>query len=56
MKGRSHTVYRSYQNLNHYFMPSAQNGDASDYDTSGHMARPPIEDIAAWCLDDRPET
>lgn len=56
LKGRSHTVYRSYQNLNHYFMPSAQNGDASDYDTSGHMARPPIEDIAAWCLDDRPET
>ncbi|MCH5264686.1 MAG: DUF3887 domain-containing protein [Lachnospiraceae bacterium] len=49
LKGRSHIAYRSYKNLNHYFLPTRQQKDATDYDGSAVMGTAPIADIASWC-------
>lgn len=47
-EGRAHTEYRSFKNLNHYFINSSGKKDASEYDTAGKVNAGVIEAVAAW--------
>ena len=49
LKGRAHTEYHSYEKLNHYFINSSKNQDASDYDVEGKVSASVINQIASWC-------
>ena len=51
-KGRSHTSYRSFRKLNHYFMKTTGAADRSDYDEVGSVNPDVIQTIANWVLEE----
>lgn len=47
-KGRSHITYRTFHQLNHYFMRSMGSGDPRDYDVEGEVSPEVVQTIADW--------
>ena len=48
LSNRENVTFKSYQNLNHLFMPGRGKSKPSEYNTPNHVAKEIIKDISEW--------